>query len=64
MCLAQGPQCSEAGEAQTHGPHSGVKHSATALPQVCLKTKLECMALNVSHYFMAYNLHILREVRH
>ena len=29
MCLAQGPQRSDAGEAQTRGPRSGVKRSTT-----------------------------------
>ena len=29
MCLAQGPQCSDAGEAQTRVPRSRVKHSTT-----------------------------------
>ena len=29
MCLAQGPQRSDAGEARTPGPRSRVKHSAT-----------------------------------
>ena len=29
MCLAQGPQCSDAGEAWTHAPRSWVKHSTT-----------------------------------
>ena len=29
MCLAQGPQRSDAGEARTRGPRSRVKHSTT-----------------------------------
>ena len=29
MCLAQGPQHSDAGEARTRGPWSRVKHSTT-----------------------------------
>ena len=29
MCLAQGPQRSDAGEAGTRGPQSQVKHSTT-----------------------------------
>ena len=29
MCLAQGPQRSDAGEAQTRAPRSRVKHSIT-----------------------------------
>ena len=29
MCLAQGPQCSDAVEALTRGPPSRVKHSTT-----------------------------------
>ena len=29
MCLAQGPQRSDAGEARTHGPRSRVKHCTT-----------------------------------
>ena len=29
MCLAQGPQCSDAGEALTAVPRSRVKHSTT-----------------------------------
>ena len=29
MCLAQGPQRSDAGEARTHIPRSRVKHSTT-----------------------------------
>ena len=29
MCLAQGPQRSDAGEARTRGPLSRVKHSTT-----------------------------------
>ena len=29
MCLAQGPQLSDAGEARTRGPWSRVKHSTT-----------------------------------
>ena len=35
MCLAQGPQCSDAGEAQTRGPSAlsqALYHYATALP--------------------------------
>ena len=36
MCLAQGPQRSDTGEAQTHGPSvssQALYHWATALPQ-------------------------------
>ena len=35
MCLAQGPQCSDAGEARTRGPSvssQALYHGATALP--------------------------------
>ena len=32
MCLAQGPQCSDAGEARTCGPLISIKHSTTELP--------------------------------
>ena len=35
MCLAQGPQCSDAGEARTRGPlvsSQALNHWATALP--------------------------------
>ena len=37
MCLAQGPQRSDAGEARTHGPSvlsQALNHWATALPKI------------------------------
>ena len=41
MCLAQGPQRSDAGEAQTHGPSvlsQALYQWATALPKTYVKT--------------------------
>ena len=34
MCLAQGPQRSDTGEARPAAPRSRVEHSTTALPEV------------------------------
>ena len=44
MCLAQGPQRSDAGEARTHGPSvlsQALYHWATALPVPVTDTTLE-----------------------
>ena len=39
MCLAQGPQCSDKGEARTHNPSvssQALYHQATTLPKVII----------------------------
>ena len=44
MCLAQGPQRSDAGEARTRGPSvssQALYHWATALPMLALKCRYE-----------------------
>ena len=44
MCLAQGPQSSDAGEARTRGPSvssQALYHWATALPRVVLSGEQE-----------------------
>ena len=51
MCLAQGPQRSDAGEARTRGPSvssQALYHWATALPIAILVRDLLCMTLSVN----------------
>ena len=36
MCLAQGPQCSDAGEARTSSPWSRVKHSTNKMDYIAI----------------------------
>ena len=51
MCLAQGPQCSDAGEARTCGPSvssHALYHCATTLPSCCI------FVCNVHYSFCVY----------
>ena len=55
MCLAQGPQRSDAGEARTRGPSvssQALYHWATALPQFTLTYKAD---LFISESFQDYS---------
>ena len=48
MCLAQGPHCSDAGEAQTQGPSvssQALYHWATALPKKTNDNSKTCVKL-------------------
>ena len=47
MCLAQGPQRSDAGEARTAAPRSRVKHSTTELLRSQSLIVLICMGKNI-----------------
>ena len=62
MCLAQGPQHSDAGEARTHGPSvssQALYHWATALPTCMLKIRIydSTYLLNnlVNYLFQAFS---------
>ena len=66
MCLAQGLQCSDAGEAQTHGPlapRSQVKHSTTE-PLRSRQKDLNVALVLQSYYkllsYVLYCIHFLR----
>ena len=62
MCLAQGPQGSDAGEAQTHGlsvTSQALYHWAIALPKILMvngslmkvESIAECSPWGILHYF-------------
>ena len=56
MCLAQGPQHSDAGEAQTRDPSSGVKHSTTEPLHSHSRSYTKAIASSVAAKYLCFKM--------
>ena len=67
MCLAQGPQRSDASEAGTHGPlisSQAPYHRATALPNLIKNSFLRLLLTIKTHFDMSYTFLVVTSLEY